>query len=638
MASSCASPTGMETPSSEMEVNRITPVSTGNTNPQGTHSDEVDAKKRAIEYIEEVDSSSGGGDECDVGEVEALSHDRQAYTPFLRKGPLLGLCALIFQLLTIPASFLVLAMSNGRPVTSWKFQPTVYLAIMTAVGNSVMRFAAVQGCMIVWWTHAMRGTTFAQLHQDWKMSIGAVGALTAGRYTNFIAVASLCATFVIVDGPLLQRASSVVSKTPAEPISLHTLLSPEIPAYFSGFSILDTDHPTNDFSSEFYSVFSNWTAGSPITSAITGCPGVCTATVQAAALAMSTCSSHSMPIDYTKPLVGNQTAVYDECRIAPTNLDAFTITLATALDGLGNERLDLKVGMTDTDVAKTCVGEFTTKTCHLVSATAEYDVTISNGNIDLEQPPRILNVANNTRINNQTISQFNLRFKGQDWLHTTLGGLSMAAAIQFMTLAGLMPSMANGDNPSLTGSNAFSYKMITNENAWDEETDCAPAWKDPTTDILAALNELMFRASVYTAQAYNETYLKARMDPGLNVSSVVQGTRHDPINVFHVNYYYFLAAALVQLISVLLIAYTFFGWWRLGREVSFSPLEIAKAFEAPLLQGVKSNTNAKEIARVMDERKVRYGVFGRDEMGSERKMGFGDPDVVCRLKGFTKKK
>ncbi|KAL9094281.1 MAG: hypothetical protein Q9165_003421 [Trypethelium subeluteriae] len=621
-----------------MEVNRINAVSTRKPNLQEAHSDEADAKKGAVEYIEEVGSSSGEGAEANVGELEAVGRGQRVYTSFLRKGPLLGLCALVFQLLTIPASFLVLAMSDGRPVTSWKFQPTVYLAIMTAIGNSVMRFAAVQGCMIVWWTHAMRGTTFAQLHQDWKMSIGAVGALTAGRYTNFIAVASLCATFVIVDGPLLQRASSVISKTPAEPVSLHTLLSPEIPAYFTGFSIFVADHPTNDFTSEFYSIFSNYTAGSAITGAITGCPGVCTATVQAAALAMTTCSSQSTPINYTKPLVGNQSAVYEECRIAPANLDAFTITFITTLDGLGNERVDLTVGMTDTAVARTCVGEFTTKTCHLVSATAEYDVTISNGNIEIEQPPRILNVANNTRITNQTISQFNLSYEGQDWLQTTLGGLSIAGAIEFKTLAGLMPSMATGDTPSLTGYNAFSYKMITNENAWDDETDCAPAWKDPTAEILVALNDLLFRTSVYTAQAYNETYLKARMDPGMNVSSTVQGIRHDPVNVFHVNYYYFLAAALVQLISVLLIAYTFYGWWRLGREVSFSPLEIAKAFEAPLLQGVESNSNAKEIARAMEERKVRYGIFGGEERGPESMLGFGDPDVVYRLKGFPKKK
>ena len=38
----------------------------------------------------------------------------------------------------------------------------------------------------------------------------------------------------------------------------------------------------------------------------------------------------------------------------------------------------------------------------------------------------------------------------------------------------------------------------------------------------------------------------------------------------------FLAAALLELICIGLVLPTYVGWWKLGRSVSFSPLEIAK--------------------------------------------------------------
>ncbi|PSN63893.1 hypothetical protein BS50DRAFT_637229 [Corynespora cassiicola Philippines] len=42
---------------------------------------------------------------------------------------------------------------------------------------------------------------------------------------------------------------------------------------------------------------------------------------------------------------------------------------------------------------------------------------------------------------------------------------------------------------------------------------------------------------------------------------------------------------------------TFHGYGRLGREVSMSPLEVAKAFDAPLLAGVDPNLNAKALVK-----------------------------------------
>lgn len=62
----------------------------------------------------------------------------------LQLGPLLGLAALVFAFLQILASYAVLAASNGDLVDNWNVQPTVYLAIFTALGNKTMAFATIQ--------------------------------------------------------------------------------------------------------------------------------------------------------------------------------------------------------------------------------------------------------------------------------------------------------------------------------------------------------------------------------------------------------------------------------------------------------------------------------------------------------------
>jgi hypothetical protein len=52
---------------------------------------------------------------------------------------------------------------------------------------------------------------------------------------------------------------------------------------------------------------------------------------------------------------------------------------------------------------------------------------------------------------------------------------------------------------------------------------------------------------------------------------------------------------------------TFYGWWELGRNVSLSPIEIAKAFNAPIFMNVPSNRDIDAMLKELDGVKVRYG-------------------------------
>ena len=46
--------------------------------------------------------------------------------------------------------------------------------------------------------------------------------------------------------------------------------------------------------------------------------------------------------------------------------------------------------------------------------------------------------------------------------------------------------------------------------------------------------------------------------------------------------------------------------WTLGRDVSMSPLEVAKAFNAPLLAAEHSNAEVEELVKSVGARRVRY--------------------------------
>lgn len=71
-------------------------------------------------------------------------------------------------------------------------------------------------------------------------------------------------------------------------------------------------------------------------------------------------------------------------------------------------------------------------------------------------------------------------------------------------------------------------------------------------------------------------YLESRIDLGLPVHRTVTGYRTGNHAVFHTEYVYFIAAAVVEFLCLACILPTYWGWWKLERDVSFSPLEIAK--------------------------------------------------------------
>ncbi len=87
---------------------------------------------------------------------------------------------------------------------------------------------------------------------------------------------------------------------------------------------------------------------------------------------------------------------------------------------------------------------------------------------------------------------------------------------------------------------------------------------------------MMFRAGFWFAQNYNHSRLVSTTDPGLQFTYNTTGVLRSPIPVFSSNFNYFIGAAAIQVLTINVLLFNFYGFWTLGRPVSFSPLEIAK--------------------------------------------------------------
>jgi hypothetical protein len=96
--------------------------------------------------------------------------------------------------------------------------------------------------------------------------------------------------------------------------------------------------------------------------------------------------------------------------------------------------------------------------------------------------------------------------------------------------------------------------------------------------------------------------------------------------VYHTTWSIAAAAIAVSILGVVSTLPLYWGWWRLGRSVTLSPLEIAKAFGAPLLSGVNSNATAEEMAMQTGNLAVRYGTVKVSPDARDLSVAVDDPE------------
>lgn len=405
---------------------------------------------------------------------------------------------------------------------------------------------------------------------------------------GLLGLACIFSTLVVIDGPLLQRASIVITvPLTNQTVPLTISMAPEIPNGFTGVwattqdlglsywwspawnSTIPTGNgtaPNDIMSMEGQSHAATqlsklYNSDAALDGVVRGCNSRCTAKLRAPALAATSCKTHVLPVNYHHAPYSNATSALI---FAAPSLDqeAFLISIGLQVDQ--RESIYVVTGLADTE---NCIGTFTYQSCTLEPAIGEYDILVRGTTAYLQNAghPVIVEMANNTAVNHT----FDPSIFGHP---STLAEIALLASDKYESYVAMYRSPTPG-NPVTGGFVGTGSTPYTHNGG-----STCPSFSDPRSDVLQDLNKLMVWTGALAASrdASYTSGLEARMDAGLQMETTASGYLEGDHSVFHTDFGYFVAAVLVEIICIALVAPTYWGWWQIGRSVSFSPLEMAK--------------------------------------------------------------
>ena len=125
---------------------------------------------------------------------------------------------------------------------------------------------------------------------------------------------------------------------------------------------------------------------------------------------------------------------------------------------------------------------------------------------------------------------------------------------------------------------------------------------------LAASNVSKYAFMTLDNQHTTEWLIKVSAgDTGMPQPQILEMQQKSNITAFKSNYSYLAAALVVMMTGFLVVIPTFHGFWQMGRRTSLNPLEIAKTFNADLLQEQSSNVPAHHLTKAVRDRDIKYG-------------------------------
>lgn len=265
-------------------------------------------------------------------------------------------------------------------------------------------------------------------------------------------------------------------------------------------------------------------------------------------------------------------------------------------------------------------------TCTLTQTTSDYTIVLANGSIE-----RVAN-DNTSTVHNDN-APFDKRLMDTYW----------PLAIEFLfppvsvnitparDFSRLEYSKCNKPSDASLGCSndtfvindaSVSYATASQAPA-DQDALCGLTWRDPMQDIIDKLQSLAFRITVDMANSdgavfapkYTGTALSdLRKDWKQTVSVASQKSR----TVYKTNKTLVALGVVLSAAGVIAILPLYMGFWELGRNVSLNPLEIARAFGAPLMEGMDGNATPDMIMVERGGMSVRYGALER--FGDEKKL------------------
>ncbi|EME85511.1 uncharacterized protein MYCFIDRAFT_206533 [Pseudocercospora fijiensis CIRAD86] len=502
---------------------------------------------------------------------------------FFRRIPWAGISCLFAVLCCCVVEITILVASNGAHISSWKYAPSVYLSVAYTLSNILLSAAFTQGLTIHWWRKALtEGTQLGDLHRYWDHGTSAVAAAFAGRHFSYISFAAIFVALTPINGPLLQRASTTTTDTryyhsDAHDVQLKipvvkTLQDPT--GYTSGraytVTMLDT---------KFAPVVQAWSTGQSIVVNETGCAGdgKCSGLMTGAGLAIS-CNSSTADFDLSGT---NENGSINNASF--TGTDIFQVIFGWSALTPSNITLDMQY-----KPGKACSkGQLQVKNCTIGAATVQYPIEIDGNKSTISL------ATGSTLAGDHVVSLVDYDLENMYGLPSPLGGYAYALSSKLNSATRVRFAGAAGYEVTSGGSTAAQFANM------DDVTDytmglCYTKFSDPTDYLLQQARNLMFRTAFAQANA-------------TTMQNVTSATETRTVTVYKTHYAFLGSAVGVTLVAIGVVLATFNGFWLLGRSVTLSPIETAKAFNAPLLAQEPANAEVKELVKGAGMKPVRYG-------------------------------
>jgi hypothetical protein len=523
------------------------------------------------------------------------------WRPGFRHFPWIGGIAIVVIVFCVAGCVVIITLSDDQPVVSWKFQPAVWLAVISSITNVSIAASLSQGVSIAWWRSALHGTNLENLHHIW--SFGKGNFRITRKWSKDVIKMALVALVVtiatIISNPLLQRATHVRSgyKTGDVRMLIDMMEDPLYQAY----GLVQYGIPSNTLVyTNFVGSVQNWYGKIPIsTSVIPGyyCNGTCEGVVTSPGLDPN-CSWTTTLLNLTDP--DNNGAL-----LFSTNFTRFQNSFDETV-------LSLEV-LYSAEVDDHCVATIKSEQCNISAAMVQRPILIENQVLSFDRDKA-------TQLIGRIYSAFDSIYalEGED--AGPLSVLHWLGEFYFLSSFTLDLDLSSTETAILAHGIVAAgqqYEFTGNTSATSQ---CSYTWRPPTADILNAMEEVLFRMAYSPGVDFypmtNQTFSAHQVTPTL---------------VFHSNYRYLAGAVSVMLLALLAVCIPLWGWWELGRPVSLSPVETAKAFGAPLLQKASKSANADDLMHEIGALPVRYGgvmVWDEDSGTAAYRLEIGHPEIV----------
>ncbi|KAF2496769.1 hypothetical protein BU16DRAFT_341390 [Lophium mytilinum] len=492
-----------------------------------------------------------------------------------RHTPWLAFILIFCILSSMIVSIAIVTASDNDSVKNWRFQPAVLLSIMTSIFIVSLEGLVAIGLAISWWRSIANGTTLKRLHFIWNGSnmLNIIPAFMAGVDTRKVAFAALAIALAkFINGPLLQRATRARIFKIQSDIPMSMLIAPKIPNGWFGTHSVDT--------APGLQTMQNWYLNTTFSTSATpgfACEGngTCEARVVGAGFNYG-CDSSSKKLNLT----------------AENSYGAELFNITTFMSFEFNQSMLFLSTKYLNSVNGECVGEIVTETCNIIAATVAYPLIINNTTISIDFSQLI---SNRTVVSNYTSPGDAAGFKGEDD-KGPLTGLENLMGDYMSTGAWLEESNVYQSTSPLAS-------LFYNANATypPGAESCGISFRRPTDYVFTSFFEFMLRSALDVARNAS--------DHGQDLKPYTTNfTSHFTGTELHYNsdFRYLAGAIVIMFIGLLAVVFLLWGWWELGRSVTLSPLETAKAFGAPITLGAGHEKEADRIIKEVGHEKVAY--------------------------------